>query len=92
MIEGVDLSSNKLLWRLPQKEATVLAVSPDGTIVIVGTEGGKMIFVDSRTGDVISETVGNFGYLQDIEFSEDGMKIATTGYDGTVRLFGVVEK
>lgn len=92
MIEGIDLSSNKLLWRLPQKEATVLAVSPDGTIVIVGTEDGKMIFVDSRTGNVISETVGNFGYLQAIEFSEDGMKIATTGYDGTVRLFGVVEK
>jgi WD40 repeat protein len=70
---------------------TVLAVSPDGTMVVIGTRGGKMIFIDSRTGNAISEVVGNFGSLKAIEFSEDGMKIATTGYDGTVRLFGVVK-
>jgi WD40 repeat protein len=92
MIEGVDPVANKLLWRVPEKETTVLAVSPDGNIVVVGTSMGKMIFIDSRTGNAISEIMGNFGSLNAIEFSEDGMKIVTTGYDGTVRLFGVVQK
>ena len=91
IIEGLDPIANELLWRLPEKEVTVLAVSPDGTMVVIGTRGGKMIFIDSRTGNAISEIVGNFGSLKAIEFSEDGMKIATTGYDGTVRLFGVIK-
>jgi hypothetical protein len=50
-----------------------------------------MLFIDGKTGQLVGEITGNFGRLEVIEFSEDGQKIATTGQDGLVRIFGIVE-
>jgi WD40 repeat protein len=91
MIEAVEPMLDQPLWRYaPEDKVTVLAVSPDGALVLIGTETGKLVFIDGRTGEELKQIIGSFGSVQAIEFSEDGTKIATAGNDGTARLFGIV--
>jgi len=93
LLEGFDIGANKTIWtsRLNNSgNTTALAVSPDGSIVVVGDSFGRMTFFEGATGDQIAQTVGNFGSLHAIIFSDDGKKIATTGEDGIARTFGVV--
>jgi len=95
LLEAYDVATKSAPWspyRLSGLEAvTSIAVSPDAAIIAVGDESGRIIFFDSKTGQPMSEIVGNFGRLQAIEFSEDGTLIATAGSDGVVRVFGIVE-
>ena len=94
-LEGYDVLKKTSLWQPYQFKGpaavTVIAVSPDGSIIAVGNASGNILFINGRTGALVSEIVGNFGKVQAIEFSEDGKKIATTGTDGIARVFGIVE-
>jgi len=91
VLEGYNTANGTTIWRyVPENLITALAVSPDGSIVAFGNALGNMIFINGQDGKFISEITGNFGKLWAIEFSEDGKKIATTGEDGTARIFGIV--
>lgn len=90
LVEGFDTSSRQTLWTYrPERAVVVLAASPDGSIIVVGDESGRLTFLNGRDGGFIREIVGNFGALRAIKFSDDGAKLATAGDDGTTRLFGV---
>lgn len=93
LLEGYDISKNTSAWQpYPlNSPATALAISPDGSIIALGDAAGNMSFINGKSGELISKIVSNFGALQAIEFSEDGKKIATTGTDGTARIFGIVD-
>ena len=69
---------------------TAIGVPPDGSFVVVGTDSGKLLFLDSKTGDLLSQELsGNFGSVTAIKFSGNGKWMATTGTDGVVRLFSI---
>ena len=95
LLEGYDVSGKTSPWapyRLTDPQAvTVIAISPDGSIIAVGETSGKISFINGETGEFVRELVGNFGTLHAIEFSENGGKIATAGSDGIVRVFAIVE-
>jgi WD40 repeat protein len=88
-LEGFDPVNNRVWKFKPNTTVTALAVSPDGSLVALGNADGKLSFINGRTGEKLWEITGNFGALQAIVFSEDGTKIATAGYDGTTRVFGI---
>jgi WD40 repeat protein len=94
-LEGYEVLKQAPAWPPYQLKSpikvTVLAVSPDGSIIAVGGSNGNILFVNGKTGEFMSEITGNFGTLQVIEFSEDGKKIATAGEDGVVLIFGIVD-
>ena len=90
LIEGFDVGSSQVIWKYqPEGDVTALAVSPEGSIVALGTSAGKMVLINGTNGEDAGEFTGNFAGLQALAFSEDGMKIATAGYDGTVRLYAI---
>lgn len=94
-LEGYDVLKKTGPWQpyhlASSTLVTSIAISPDSGIIAVGEASGKIIFFDSKTGQPVGKLVGNFGSLQAIKFSEDGKKIATSGTDGVVRVFGIVE-
>lgn len=90
LVEGFDTLSRQTLWTYrPERAVTVLAVSPNGSIIAVGDESGRLVFLDGKNGGFLNEITGNFGAVRAIKFSDDGVKLATAGDDGTTRLFGV---
>ncbi|HLF00784.1 MAG TPA: hypothetical protein VI547_02325, partial [Anaerolineales bacterium] len=64
-----------------------IASSPDETL-LVSVEGNRVRFWDTQTGKLVGEIVPPFSVFC-ITFSPDGRLIATTGNDGTVRIWGV---
>ncbi len=68
-----------------------LAVSPDGTVVAVGSVNGGLVLINRNTGEVIerliNETAGTSGSsIRSIAFSSDGNMIAHTGNSGLVKV------
>ncbi len=94
-LAGFDVLKKTAAWRPYQMKnfakVTVLAVSPDGSVIAAGDESGKLSLFNGRTGEFLSSMVGNFGIVRAILFSEDGTKIATAGDDGLVRILGIVD-
>jgi WD40 repeat protein len=89
-IEGFNVQTGQSLWRYkPESVITALAISPNGTMVAAGNEKGEIIFLDAQNGVVLKTIIGNFKAVRAIEFSEDGIKMATAGDDGVTRLFGI---
>lgn len=90
IVGGFDASTNQVLWEFkPIEKISSIAISPDGLIVALGSQNGKLIFVNSEDGKPVFETTGNFGEVTSIKFSGDRKKIATAGSDGVIRLFGI---
>ncbi|MFZ5883267.1 MAG: protein kinase [Chloroflexota bacterium] len=90
LIEGFDVEAGQFRWRYkPESRITVLAVSPQGDLVAAGTENGEVLFLDGQNGSLLAMITGNFKAVRAIEFSEDGVKLATAGDDGIVRVFGI---
>jgi len=44
---------------------------------------------DLGSGQELATLYGNAGRLSDIDFSPDGTRVATSGEDGTVRIYAV---
>lgn len=90
LLEARDLNKDTVMWtNSNHKEITSIAVSPNGSIISIGTADGKLIFINAETGNDLFEITGNYGSVQSIAFTENGDIVATAGSDGTVRLFGI---
>jgi WD40 repeat protein/DNA-binding SARP family transcriptional activator/energy-coupling factor transporter ATP-binding protein EcfA2 len=63
--------------------------SPDGTTFVTeGTEGSGTVDIrDARTGESVRSFRGHDGDILDVAFNHDGTLLATTGADGTARIW-----
>jgi WD40 repeat protein len=93
LLEGYEVLPRTQPWPPYPLEnlTTTMALSPDGSLIALGNESGRISFINGKTGQFLGEIIGNFGTLEAIEFSEDGRKLATAGADGLVRIFAIAE-
>lgn len=68
-----------------------LALSPDGQMLAIGSETGRIWLLRASDGAILKELVGHMGWVNSLAFSSDGTRLASGGADGTVRLWGVGE-
>jgi WD40 repeat protein len=60
------------------------AISPDGRTVVIGSQTGRVSFIDLSSG-VVRRGVGGHGALvSNVVYSPDGHTVTTTGNDGKV--------
>jgi WD40 repeat protein len=65
-----------------------LAWSPSGVFVTEGPEGSGIIDIrDGETGDSVRSFQGHDGDVTDVAFSADGSRLASTGDDGTLKVW-----
>jgi WD40 repeat protein len=65
-----------------------LAWSPSGVFVTEGPENSGLIDIrDSETGESVLSFRGHDGDVTDVAFSPDGSRLASTGSDGTLKVW-----
>ncbi|MBL8044914.1 MAG: tetratricopeptide repeat protein [Anaerolineales bacterium] len=65
------------------------AFSLDGQILVGGTSDGAVLGWNTASGEAFGALTGHVGPVYAVTTSADGRWLATAGYDGTVRLWGV---
>jgi WD40 repeat protein len=66
---------------------TALAFSPDGTKIVVGSEGSEVRVYNVADGARVATLKGLHGATFAVAFHPNGKQLATGGFDGQVRLF-----
>ena len=64
--------------------AAALAFSLDGTVLVSGTHGGKIILWDLISGNKINTLNGHTQPIEMLVFSPDGKTLVSTGQDGAI--------
>jgi DNA-binding SARP family transcriptional activator/WD40 repeat protein len=60
------------------------AISPDGGTVVIGSQTGRVSFVDLSSGRVRTGVGGHGALVSNVVYSPDGQAVTTTGNDGKV--------
>lgn len=84
-----DLASGSQIdqWK-PDVDPYVLRVSPDGTMLAVGT-GGGINLLDINNGSLLRRIVGHTKRVTALAFTSDGQNVLTSSLDGTIAQFRV---
>jgi WD40 repeat protein len=64
--------------------ATAVAISADGSLIVIGYSDGQMTLRDGETGRLIADMVGHALEITDIVFSPDGTHVVTSSGDSHV--------
>jgi WD40 repeat protein len=69
-----------------------LTFSPDGSLLACGNMDGDILLMDAGSGEVLSTILAHRGSVISLLFDLDGTLLISSGYDGTIRLWGIPEK
>jgi DNA-binding SARP family transcriptional activator/WD40 repeat protein len=85
----VDLESGVVLDRDSLGfDGTRVAFSPTGRRAAIGGKDGKILVLDTQTGEPVRPPVaGHVGYVQFLAYSPEGERFLTSGVDGKVGLW-----
>jgi len=87
-VELIELRSGRTILRAPAPEyAGDVALSPDGRLVAVGGADLRLIDIEEPSRRAIQGGFGN--NIGRVRFSPSGDAVATSSYDGKIRIFGV---
>lgn len=90
-VTGWDLASGKEALRFACDVCERMAISPDGKLLSTssGMEGDAKLW-DATNGEELRTFSGQTGFLQGLDFSPDGKRLATASEDGSVWVWDVV--
>jgi dipeptidyl aminopeptidase/acylaminoacyl peptidase len=89
------------IWDLDRREtvdavdidASAIAWSPDGTVLVIGSTNGTLRWFDTRSSAFLGEAVtAHRQRITDAEFNANGDVLATSSEDGTVRYWDPVTR
>jgi hypothetical protein len=84
-----DISNGdaKELYDNRQQAINALSLNGTGTRIAMGDISGNIIIIESAAGKRIAQVKGHTARIQDIAYSPDNSQLATSSYDGTIRIW-----
>ncbi len=79
--EAKEIYDNK------QQAINALCMNSSGSRLAIGDISGNIIIIDPSTSKKISQVKGHSARIQDIAYSPDNSQLATSSYDGTIRIW-----
>lgn len=80
---SMSLLSNVSITPVPVAPAHA-AISPDGRVVVIGSHGGSVAFIDTVTGRARPGAEGQLGAVASVLYAADGRTGVSVGNDGAV--------
>src|SRR5262249_33552903 len=93
VVRLVDTASGKVLGQCRHDALLAMAFSPDGKLLATGGSGPIRLW-QAATGKELATLPGHGepGQTTAVVFSADGRSLASSGYDGTVRVWEVATR
>ncbi len=100
LIAYADPDNNMLVVRNFRENRTIylstdedpiytIIFSPDGKNIAYGGKNIHIVIRNLETKEIVKEFVGHTGIVETLAFSPDGKTLASSSWDGTVRLWEV---
>lgn len=87
----VDIADGRVVARRPLDASRYrVAASPDGRLLVSGTQQGRLEVWEAATGAVLRSLAADAGPTLGVAWSPDGSLVASTGFDGTLDLWDAV--
>jgi WD40 repeat protein len=87
LLSAIHLNYPVQVFTGNQAPVTKVAFSPDGTLILTGSEDGTVRLFDGQSGEQIQVFHGHTADITDIAFSPDGNMVLTGSWDQTARLW-----
>ncbi len=68
---------------------TAISVSPSGDFIAAAGDDHAIRIVNLSTGKTTATLIGHLDWVQSVEFSPNGLQLASCGNDGTLRLWSL---
>ncbi len=96
-LQVVDLSSGNANFNIPEAHSepiTAVAWSPNGSVIASGSgyRGGPIRLWDAASGQPLGTLEGHTGWICNLIFSTDGLRLYSASGDQTIRIWDVQEK
>jgi len=87
-----DIVQNRMLDKIVvDGKSRVVAISPDGTQMVVGTENGKVFLVNPQTGAVGRNISRRTRQISELKFSPCGTKLAVGTHESQIDVYAMPE-
>jgi hypothetical protein len=91
-VSTLDTRSLRRLRTVPTTQAVpqpaAAAISPDGRAIVIGSQSGRVAFIDLSSGIARAGVGGHDAMVSNVVYSPDGRTVTTTGSDGKVIRLG----
>ena len=84
-----DMSETELYTLEGQSRIAGLDISGDGKWVAFGGEAGYVVLYDLINEELVQELYGHTARVNDVAFSNNGRRLATASWDGTIQIWNM---
>ena len=78
---------SKMIYDNKGNSINATDINKTGSRIVMGDKSGNLIVIDLRSGRRLSQVKGHSTRVLDVEYSPDDSQIASSSFDGTVRIW-----